>query len=225
MEDIKKCARCNYFKKINDFNKSISGRLGLHNHCRQCQKEVRRNWYLNNKTSEMLKHKMPENKEKQRQWRIKKYKDQIWKSEMLRKNRERRKSESAKIKARAQRKRWYSIPKNRIACSLRTRLRRALKFNKKIDITENLLGCSFEHAKQYLESKFTNNMTWENYGTWHIDHIIPCSFFDLSDQTQQKMCFNYRNLQPLSAIENISKNNKLTPNSYLSLLNELKTMI
>lgn len=221
----KQCARCKCIKQYSDFNKSLQGRLGLHNHCRQCQKEIRRKWYLENKSHEIEKNKLPANIEKQKQWRINKYKNEEWKSETLRKNRERRRQESAKIKAREQRRRWYNIPKNRIACSLRVRLRKALKFNQKIDVTEKLLGCSFEYAKQYLESKFADDMSWENYGTWHIDHIIPCSFFNLSDPNQQIMCFNYRNLQPLSAIKNISKNNKITIDSHLNLLNELKSLI
>ena len=53
-------------------------------------------------------------------------------------------------------------------------------------------------------------MTWKNQGRfgWHIDHIVPCSKFDLSDPDQQKECFNYKNLQPLWAKENILKSNK-----------------
>lgn len=54
-------------------------------------------------------------------------------------------------------------------------------------------------------------MSWANYGYygWHVDHIIPCSVFDLSEPEQQKICFNYKNLQPLWAIENMKKSCKL----------------
>ena len=53
-------------------------------------------------------------------------------------------------------------------------------------------------------------MSWDNWSIkgWHIDHIRPCSSFDLSDPTQQKECFHYTNLQPLWASENLKKNNK-----------------
>ena len=53
-------------------------------------------------------------------------------------------------------------------------------------------------------------MTWKNHGRfgWHIDHIRACSRFDLSDLSQQKKCFNYTNLQPLWAKDNIRKSNK-----------------
>jgi hypothetical protein len=78
-------------------------------------------------------------------------------------------------------------------------------------IDENLLGCSINDCKTHIESKFKLGMTWENYGhkTWHIDHIIPYSFFDLSDEEQVKKCFHYTNLQPLWAEENYKKRDKI----------------
>ena len=57
-----------------------------------------------------------------------------------------------------------------------------------------------------LESKFRDGMTWENYGPfWHVDHIRPWASFDLSDPSQQKLCFHWTNLQPLLATENLAK--------------------
>lgn len=52
-------------------------------------------------------------------------------------------------------------------------------------------------------------MIWENYGEWHIDHIIPCSAFNLEDREQALRCFHYTNLQPLWAQDNLSKSNKI----------------
>jgi hypothetical protein len=51
-------------------------------------------------------------------------------------------------------------------------------------------------------------MNWQNYGQWHIDHIRPCASFDLKDPIEQAKCFNYTNLQPLWAKENLSKGAK-----------------
>jgi hypothetical protein len=48
-------------------------------------------------------------------------------------------------------------------------------------------------------------MSWDNYGKWHVDHIRPCASFDLSDKEQVLQCFNWRNLQPMWASENMSK--------------------
>jgi hypothetical protein len=60
----------------------------------------------------------------------------------------------------------------------------------------------------YLEKQFKRGMTKQNHGKWHIDHIRPISSFDLNDIEQQKQCFNYKNLQPLWASENMSKGSK-----------------
>jgi hypothetical protein len=71
------------------------------------------------------------------------------------------------------------------------------------------IGCALAELSAHLEKQFKNGMTWQNYGQWHIDHIIPCAKFDLTDSEQQRKCFHFSNLQPLWAIENIVKSNKL----------------
>ena len=74
-----------------------------------------------------------------------------------------------------------------------------------------LFGCKIDFLMGYLESKFTSGMTWKNhklYG-WHIDHIIPLSSFDLTDRDQYLKACHYTNLQPLWAVDNIRKGNKL----------------
>jgi len=91
----------------------------------------------------------------------------------------------------------------------RGRVWSALKGRDKSKKTRDLIGCDIVFLREYLESKFTEGMSWDNYGQWHIDHIIPCSFFDLSDLEQQKKCFNYQNLQPLWAKDNLLKSNKI----------------
>lgn len=60
-----------------------------------------------------------------------------------------------------------------------------------------------------LEQQFTEGMTWENYGEWHVDHIRPCVSFDLSIPEQQQECFHYTNLQPLWAKDNLQKSDKI----------------
>ena len=86
---------------------------------------------------------------------------------------------------------------------------------KKESKTINILGCSFEEFKNYLESKFENWMTWENYGKyngkpkfgWDIDHIIPMS--SGKDEKTILALNQYTNLQPLcSYINRVTKKDK-----------------
>jgi hypothetical protein len=95
--------------------------------------------------------------------------------------------------------------------TLRSRIGTALVKNNNIkcETTISLLGCTVEQCRIHLQNKFKEGMTWDNHGKWHIDHIIPCSSFDLSKEEQQKKCFHYSNLQPLWAYENLSKGNKI----------------
>lgn len=99
----------------------------------------------------------------------------------------------------------------KIKLNLRTRINAVLKGNNKSKSTLELLGCSLDFFKQHIESQFTKGMTWENHNMfgWHIDHIIPCAKFDLSDSKQQKICFHYRNMQPMWAKDNLSKGGKI----------------
>ena len=98
----------------------------------------------------------------------------------------------------------FSIKKN-----LRNRVWAALKGLSKSDKTLKLLGCRIEELKKHLENKFEDGMDWNNYGVWHIDHIIPCANFDFSDPKQQKICFHYTNLQPMWGEHNIKKGSRL----------------
>lgn len=94
---------------------------------------------------------------------------------------------------------------------LRSRIYHVLKGLNKSKPTMKLIGCSIEFLKKYVASKFKRGMSWNNYGFygWHIDHIRPCASFDLSKPEEQKKCFNYKNLQPLWAKDNILKSDKL----------------
>lgn len=71
--------------------------------------------------------------------------------------------------------------------------------------TFEYLGCSINDFIFYIEGKFKDGMCWENYGDWHLDHIEPVCSFDLTDEAQIFICFNYTNFQPLWAKENRRK--------------------
>ena len=96
-------------------------------------------------------------------------------------------------------------PSFKLKKNLRRRLYGLLKGTNKSASTMELIGCSIDKLWNHLESKFESWMTKENYGLWHVDHIIACAKFDLTCPEQQRTCFHYTNLQPLEAIENMRK--------------------
>lgn len=105
--------------------------------------------------------------------------------------------------------RYHNNINFRIKSSISSRIYSAIKNKNKSKSSEALIGCTIDHLKKHIESKFKENMSWDNYGEWHIDHIIPCAFFDLSIEENQQKCFHYTNLQPLWAKENISKSDNI----------------
>lgn len=124
-------------------------------------------------------------------------------------------SEQDKIsRARKRSSRWYhnhkSGPQLLLRHRLRTRVLMSLgkKHAKKSSKTIELIGCTWEFLEWHIEQQFAHGMTWENRGLWHVDHIRPCSSYDLTNPEQQKRCFHYSNLRPLWAKDNLSKGHK-----------------
>ncbi len=115
---------------------------------------------------------------------------------------------------------YRNLPHVKIARSLRGRIRDFLGVKKSRESRfSRLLGCTAKELRNHLERQFKPWMTWENYGTmWHIDHILPCSTFDLTDPRQQEICFHFTNLQPLKSRLNLKKHAKiLQPQMHLRL--------
>ena len=109
-----------------------------------------------------------------------------------------------------EKKRKLIDPVFKLVKTLRSRLNSVLNRRniEKGFSTMELTGCELQFLKGYLEGKFTEGMSWENHGEWHLDHIKPCCSFDLKDDEEQKKCFHYTNLQPLWAQDNLSKGGK-----------------
>ena len=100
-------------------------------------------------------------------------------------------------------------PLFKLSCDIRSLINISVKkqgYTKKSK-TYNILGCSLKEFKQHLESQFTEGMTWDNQGKWHMDHIYPVS---LAKDEQHLIKLNhYTNFQPLWAIDNFKKLNKI----------------
>jgi hypothetical protein len=119
--------------------------------------------------------------------------------------------EQRKAHYEAMKKRLKNNPSFKMATNIRRRILLALKGTYKSSPSLKLTGApDWEFVWKHLESTFKEGMTKENHGSvWHIDHIIPCSSFDLTKPEEQFKCFHYSNLQALFVHENLSKGAKI----------------
>jgi hypothetical protein len=92
---------------------------------------------------------------------------------------------------------------------IRTRIYNCLRYKNKTKHAIDYLGCSSEEYFKWIFN-YNNDYDLENHGKeWHIDHVIPISKFDLTNESQQLLAFNWRNTMPLASKENLAKNNKI----------------
>lgn len=211
---MKTCKKCKIEKEFNEFGGLTASKDGYRSECKMCVKEYRlrnsehiveynKKYKLNNpsyhklyklknkqKIKEQNKQNRLNNKDRYEQWRISNKKSINNKINQYNKNRK-------------------SIdPLFKLSCNLRTLIYNSIKRQgyKKTSSTFEILGCTFEEFKQHLENQFTEGMTWNNAGEWHIDHIYPVSL--ATDENHLIKLNHYTNLQPLWAIDNLKKSNK-----------------
>ena len=110
---------------------------------------------------------------------------------------------------------------NRLKCKICERDEPLEKFKRSIRRRVwDALDCKKEkHTIEYLGCDSTTYLHWilkynpdytiENRGSWHIDHVIPLSHFNLENPDEQLIAFNWRNTMPLAAKENLAKNNRI----------------
>ena len=95
--------------------------------------------------------------------------------------------------------------KFRIRNALSSKIRRAVTDQWMSPKTEKYIGCTMHEFLKHIESQFTKGMSFDNYGVWHLDHILPISRFNMKDDLEIKTCFHYTNYQPLWAKKNMNK--------------------
>jgi len=217
--EMKKCSTCNETKPVSEFSLARLEKDGLQYQCKDCNKAYR----IANRCK--IKKQKAEHYAANREYILKQ------KAEYREANREKLAKGQAKYYAanreevnkrgaeygRNHRRQITEHERNRkandiqyrLACNLRSRLRRAISGNYKSGSAVSDLGCSIAALKEHLEKQFQPGMSWDNYGDWHIDHIKPLSSFNLEDREQLLVACNYTNLQPLWAADNIRKGNKI----------------
>lgn len=153
--------------------------------------------------------------EKQKQYRINNPEAvRIVKKKWNDKNKKKKKQLSEDYKERRnyrEKKRRKNDVNFKLSTGLRSRLNLAIKTDQKVGSAVSDLGCTIPELKQHLENQFKEGMNWDNWTTdgWHIDHILPLISFDLTDRKQFLIASNFKNLQPLWAVENLMKGSSL----------------
>ena len=204
---MKTCHKCKISKDLSEFPKCSRNKDGLREICKLCINLWNKQYRLKNLEAfnNTRKKSYLKNIDKRRAEKRDYYK--AHKSEKSEYDKNYRKLQVEKIKQ--YKKNWEELKKDdpifKIKRNLRRRVAHVLAGNRKADKTFELIGCSPLEFKQHIENQFLEDMSWENYGEWHIDHIKECFRFDLTDPEQQKQCFHYSNQRPLWAIDNLSR--------------------
>lgn len=220
----KKCIECDNIKDAKHFSKLSLSNDGLSNYCKECYRKTRNkkvtelpieiiditcikclttktsSEFISNKKSKTGFYKTCKDCWKPREW-----------------NKEKQKASERKYIAANPskiREKWKkaALNPNRI---MRDRLNKRISQSmlamntRKSNTTSYYIGCSIAYLKRWMEFLFTDKMNWQNYGDWHIDHVLPCSSFDLTKVEDQIECFNWKNLRPCLKEENLSKGDKI----------------
>ena len=181
------CKKCNLDLDVSFFCVDKTRKNGRHPYCRNCRKRPYNKDYANKyylKNSDKIKK---------------------FSSEYKKENKEKVK-ERNKVYIKNRR----LDPRYKLESSLRSRISWVIrkKFQVSSSFVSDFLGCSFNDLKIYIESKFQDGMSWDNYGIngWHIDHIKPLSLAKNYDEF--KKLYHFTNLQPLWSTDNRKKSNK-----------------
>jgi hypothetical protein len=208
------CNTCKQNKEVSEFNKDKSRKDGYSYKCKECLKKIHHDLYKNNKEKYLDKSKKYyENNKEEHILRNKNY-IQCNKDKSIKYQQKYFKNNKTKIREYKKsyvNYKYHNDEQFKIKILLRSRFSAALKNQNSLKIKSvlTLVGCTIQECKQYLEKQFKFGMTWDNHGIyWEIDHIKPCSSFNLTNIEEQKQCFHYTNLQPLTILENRLKSNK-----------------
>jgi hypothetical protein len=201
MEQIK-CCKCKLLKDVSMFGKNKKTSTGYKYRCRGCETQAQR------ERREKQKLENPEKVKAKNDAYYKKHKDSMKVKQKIymskpdvRKNRNEyiRKYKAEKRKN----DKSYVIYEN-----LRKRIWKSLK--NKSNSSKELLGCEIDLYFKWIEFTMTEDMNWENYGTfWNIDHLIPLNKFELNNPEEAMKAFNWKNTWAMKSNENFIKKSNI----------------
>lgn len=210
---MKKCTKCKIDKKLEEF--SFRKKANKYQaECKKCEYERNKKYKLKNKSVINLKNKKYREEEKEtikernKRYREKNQETIKTKNKIYRENNKEKRNE--KDKKRREIDYLFKI-KHNISSLIRKTFKQ--KNYKKQTKTTEILGCSMDEFKLYIQSKFESWMNFENHGvynaldkTWQLDHVIPISAAKTEEDVIRLN--HYTNFQPLESMENIKKSNK-----------------
>jgi hypothetical protein len=227
---MKRCIKCKVEKEFIEFHKNKKAKDGVNSCCKSCKKEYYKankeryqeyNKANKEKIKEQKKEYYQDNKERYQEYSKEYYQkyyqyNQEKSKEYYKANKERIKEYKKQYQQankehinEYKKERRLKDPLFKMIHNLRNRTWSAFKNKgyRKTSKTQEMLGVNWEVCKLHIEKQFTNDMTWDNQGEWHIDHIIPLASAKTEEELK-KLC-HYSNLQPLWAVDNIIKSAKI----------------
>lgn len=123
---------------------------------------------------------------------------------------------------------WFQNNKEHINMKLSERYKTDIQYklrssnsSKYIRMIKTLDTCP---EKMFLGTKYKQILKWFNYmfsirddsftiqdhgAKWEVDHIIPVKMWDLTDITQKKLCYDWKNMMPCTRKENRLKSDNI----------------
>ena len=198
-DDFKKCTKCGeekpataeYFHRNKRANRDKRAKSGLVSQCKDCRAASHKKY----------REKNPE-----------KCRAAIY--SWCKANPEKKSASDYKYK----KKRRKEDPVFRLNCYMRSGLGSCLSGRRKNSHTFDYIGLTPKELMDYFEGQFTEGMTRENYGEWHVDHIRPLASFDFTGPDREEQlhaAWSYTNMQPLWAVDNIRKGARYEEGSLL----------
>jgi len=213
---MKTCTTCNVNKELGEFGKHKDMCDGHLNQCKSCRAEYMKNYSSRNADTISSRHRSYYEKNNERikarvrnHWRenaisINEKRRERYKTDEEHRTKVLKQCSDSNRKCRPIRRRKNREEKTAAyyleLC--RKRMWHAFNGRGRECKSKQLLGCDSETLRKHLES---TKLPEKDYTNAHIDHIIPCAAFDMSNVEQQKECFHYTNLQLLPAEENLRK--------------------
>lgn len=225
-QGLKRCSACKEVFALENFHKHAGRKDGKASRCIPCARKDKRKDYQKHRQSriEKMAEERARNPEKVSNSKKAAYRKN--RSHYLEKARKWRERNSERVKK--NKSKWHQENKSRISDAVKKRYREDHRFRaavcmrrmlnkfikrsggKKPGRTHEVLGYSYDEFKRHIEIQFERGMSWDNYGEWHIDHIIPVAEHIRRGEMDPAVVNCLTNLRPMWAKDNIRKSDSLT---------------